>query len=86
MRMTIDDAIKHMKQARYDYCEYWEETRNDTTIAFDMAIEIMFKYQRLQAIINNAKDLDGAVKYNWLYKQIGDVVEDIIDECKEGKE
>lgn len=49
MGMTIDNAIKHMEQARYDYCEYWEETRNDTTIAFDIAIDTMRKYQQLQA-------------------------------------
>ena len=76
MGMTIDNAIKHMEQARYDYCEYWEETRNDTTIAFDIAINTMRKYQRIQAIINNAKDSDGVVKYNWLYEQIGEVLED----------
>ena len=74
--MTIDDAIKHMKQARYDYCEYWEETRNDTTIAFDIAIDTMRKYQKIQEIINNAKDSDGVVKYNWLYEQIKEVIED----------
>jgi hypothetical protein len=74
--MTIDDAIKHMKQARYDYCEYWEETRNDTTIAFDIAIDTMRKYQKIQEIINNAKDSDGAIRFNWLYEQIKEVVED----------
>jgi hypothetical protein len=76
MIMTIDDAIKHMKQARYDYCEYWEETRNDTTIAFDIAIDTMRKYQKIQEIINNAKDSDGAIRFNWLYEQIKEVVED----------
>jgi hypothetical protein len=75
MGMTIDDAIKHMEQARYDYCEYWEETRNDTTIAFDIAIETMRKYEKIEQIINNAKDSDGAVKYNWLYSLIGEVVD-----------
>jgi hypothetical protein len=81
--MTIDDAIKHMKQARYDYCEYWEETRNDTTIAFDIAIDTMRKYQKIQEIINNAKDSDGVVKYNWLYEQIGEVLEQKINSLKE---
>lgn len=76
MGMMIDNAIKHMEQARYDYCEYWEETRNDTTIAFDIAIDTMRKYQKIQETINNAKDSDGAVKYNWLYEQIREVIED----------
>ena len=53
MEMTIDNAIKHIKQARYDFCEYWEETRNDTTIAFDKAIETMRKYQMIEEIYKN---------------------------------
>ena len=61
MRMTIDDAIKYMEQARYDYCEYWEETRNDTTIAFDMAIETMHKYQKIKQIVKSLED--GEINY-----------------------
>ena len=47
----------------------------DRYCALELAINTMRKYQRIQAIINNAKDSDGAVKYNWLYEQIGEVVE-----------
>ena len=56
MGMSIDEAVKHMAQARYDYCEYWEETKNDTTIAYDVAIDTMRKYKQIEQIINNAKD------------------------------
>ena len=44
--------------------------------AYDMAIDIMRKYQKIEEIVNNAKGSDGAVKYNWLYEQIKEVVED----------
>jgi hypothetical protein len=38
--------------------------------------DTMRKYQKIQEIINNAKDSDGVVKYNWLYEQIKEVIED----------
>ena len=72
MGMTIDEAVKHMAQARYDYCEYWEETKNDTTIAYDVAIETMRKYQKIQNIVkawNDMNSFDSMV-------QISEVVED----------
>lgn len=48
----------------------------DFQASINFAIDTMHKYQRIQAIINYAKDSDGAVKYNWLYEQIGEVLED----------
>ena len=38
--------------------------------------DTMRKYQKIEEIINNAKDSDGAVKYNWLYEQIREALED----------
>ena len=73
--MTIDEAISHlgtysstMGSGQTTQTQHEESKR--------VAIDTMRKYQRIQAIINNAKDLDGAVKYNWLYEQIGEVLED----------
>ena len=71
--MTIDNAIKHMEQARYDYCEYWEETRNDTTIAFDIAINTMRKYQKIQEIAKKAILPQYAME---LVDEIREVIED----------
>ena len=48
-------------------------------LTINEAIETMRKYQKIQEIINNAKDSDGAVKYNWLYEQISGVMEDGTD-------
>ena len=53
MKMTIDNAIEHIKQARFDYCEFWEETKDDTTIAYDLAIDIMRKYQKIEEIVEH---------------------------------
>lgn len=53
MGMTIDNAIEHIKQASFDYCEFWEETKNDTTIAYDLAIDIMRKYQKIEQILKD---------------------------------
>lgn len=39
----------------------------------------MRKYQKIKEIINNAKDSDSAIKYNWLYEQISGVMEDGTD-------
>ena len=68
MGMTIDEAIKQLEQYTIPCGKYKK--------AYDFAIDTMRKYQRIQEIINNAKDSDGAVKYNWLYEQICEVVED----------
>lgn len=82
MGMTIDD-IKHCLLVMID-CELCEECNLYGTTGTDHcehdcvdgALHIIDKYQKIQEIINNAKDLDGAVKYNWLYEQIKEVVED----------
>lgn len=56
------DELKIFREKRADYC--------------NQIVNILRKYQKIQEIINNAKDSDGAVKYNWLYEQIGEVLED----------
>ena len=76
MEMTIDDAIAEVEQQKLDYQEFWEEYKNEHIEALELAISTMRKYQKIQEIINNAKDSDGAVKYNWLYEQIREVAED----------
>ena len=55
---------------------YEQGTMGEQKEALKFAVDTMRKYQRIQEIINNAKDSDGAVKYNWLYEQICEVVED----------
>lgn len=73
MGMSIDNAIGLLERgSQYNYYDSAE----DFCKAYDMAIETMRKYQHIQEIINNAKDSDGAVKYNWLYEQIGEVLID----------
>lgn len=69
MGMTIDECIEIWTYPT----QYFPSKREE---AMDFAIDTMRKYQKIQEIINNAKDSDGAVKYNWLYKQIREVVED----------
>lgn len=73
MGMSIDEIIQGIQiikaQAEWDYPLDWQ-------IVLDGATETMRKYQKIEEIINNAKDSDGAVKYNWLYEQIREVVED----------
>lgn len=73
MGMTIDEIIQGIQiikaQAEWDYPLDWQ-------IVLDGATETMRKYQKIEQIINNAKDSDGAVKYNWLYEQIRKVLED----------
>ena len=88
MRMSIEDYIKIIKNWLYKgtngltntklgYVEGWFHKTDKE--AFETAIDIMRKYQKIQEIINNAKDSDGAVKYNWLYEQISGVMEDGTD-------
>lgn len=82
MGMTIED-IKHCLNVMVD-CEVCEECNLYGTIGTDHcehdcvrgALDIISKYQKIEQIINNAKDSDGAVKYNWLYEQISEVLED----------
>lgn len=69
MGMTIDERIAQLVRVKHYASPKHYET-------LDVAIETMRKYQKIEQIINNAKDSDGAVKYNWLYEQIKEVVED----------
>ena len=71
MGMTIDKAIPKIQFVRNALNDDMEIAK-----AYDMAIDIMRKYQKIEEIVNNAKGSDGAVKYNWLYEQIKEVVED----------
>ena len=71
MEMTIEEAHRILSNGLVN-----APSEHEWCVAFKIAIDTMRKYQRIQAIINNAKDLDGAVKYNWLYEQIGEVLED----------
>lgn len=86
MKMTIDDNIRELMWVRkvneeilktdakeIDIDSAWIKHWENVVKSLDVAISTMRKYQRIQAIINNAKDSDGAVKYNWLYEQIGEV-------------
>lgn len=66
--MTIDKTI--------DFFNGLECHTPQAKDARDVAISTMRKYQKIEQIINNAKDSDGAVKYNWLYEQIRKVLED----------
>lgn len=77
MGMTIDEHIGVIEDLKSTMSVCMPEPeKTEICISLSEAIETMRKYQRIQAIINNAKDLDGAVKYNWLYEQIGEVLED----------
>jgi hypothetical protein len=71
MEMTIEEVITALERDIHNarLCGYQIDQ-------YKIAIATMRKYQRIRAIINNAKDSDGAVKYNWLYEQIKEVVED----------
>lgn len=55
---------------------YEQGTTGEQKMALLFAVDTMRKYQKIEQIINNAKDSDGAVKYNWLYEQIRKVLED----------
>lgn len=70
MGMSIDEAIIALERDIHNarICGYQIDQ-------YKVAIDTMHKYQRIQAIINNAKDSDSAIKYNWLYEQISEVVD-----------
>ena len=71
--MTIEESIDLLD----NLVGFVEDNQgNDYDGALILAINTMRKYQKIQEIINHAKGSDGAVKYNWLYEQIGKVVED----------
>lgn len=55
---------------------YEQGTMGEQKEALKFAVDIMRKHQKIEQIINNAKDSDGAVKYNWLYEQIREVLKD----------
>jgi hypothetical protein len=69
--MSVQDAIQVLQDTN---------TYGTADIAKSVVIDIMCKYQKIQEIINNAKDSDGAVKYNWLYEQIKEVLDNGNDE------
>ena len=77
MGMTIEDCISKL----IEILEEATEDENAVCYVTDAdeptlktAIDTMRKYQKIQEIINNAKDSDGAIRFNWLYEQIKEVV------------
>lgn len=74
MEMSIDNSICLLEK----YLD-WQKLHGLNGSGIDEAtsklLEVAKKYQKIEQIINNAKDLDGAVKYNWLYEQIREVIE-----------
>ena len=76
MKMSIDESERYLRLMlggmKY-VVKYWKDRDVE---AIETAIDTMHKYRKIQEIINNAKDSDGAVKYNWLYEQIREVAED----------
>lgn len=78
MRMTIAKPIQTLEYLR-DSGVFPFDTKEGvlyTVESIDETIETMRKFQKIEQIINNAQDSDGAVKYNWLYEQIRQVLED----------
>jgi hypothetical protein len=77
MGMTIDEHIGVIEDLKSTMSVCMPEPeKTEICTSLSEAIDTMRKYQRIQVIINNAKDSDGAVKYNWLYEQITEEVED----------
>jgi phosphotransferase system IIB component len=85
--MTREDCIDFLKEDIL----FWEDIINNQALketlkpyltieALDMAIDTMQKYQRIQVILNNAKDSDGVIRFNWLYEQIREVIDNGNDE------
>lgn len=75
MGMTIEQIIKYIPAPICGSTVIGKEKQKEYD-AHDSAIIILRKYQKIEQIVNNAKDSDGAVKYNWFYEQIRKVVED----------
>lgn len=78
MGMTIDVTIKNGIDLIDVIKEYWPSDKAIDTVG--ELVEVAKKYQKIQEIINNAKDLDRYIKYNWLYEQIRKVIEDENDD------
>lgn len=79
MGMTIDLAMNNLSGILTEATEGEDSVcyvTEDDAETLQVAIDTMRKYQKIEQIINNAKDSDGAVKYNWLYEQIEEVIED----------
>jgi phosphotransferase system IIB component len=85
--MTREDCIDFLKEDIL----FWEDIINNQALketlkpyltieALDMAIDTMQKYQRIQVILNNAKDSDSVIRFNWLYEQIREVIDNGNDE------
>lgn len=72
MGMTIDEHIEVLKSYHHGFTGCAGNLQD----SIDVAVDIMSKYQKIQEIINNAKDSDGAIRFNWLYGQIKEVIED----------
>ncbi|MBR2555331.1 MAG: hypothetical protein IKE94_10755 [Aeriscardovia sp.] len=72
MGMTINEYMAQLKKLKSFH-------NGSYGASINFALDIIRKYQKIEEIINNAKDSDGAVKYNWLYEQISGVMEDGTD-------
>lgn len=72
MEMKVDEHMAQLKKLKSFH-------NGSYGASINFAIDTMRKYQKIEQIINNAKDSDGAVKYNWLYEQISGVMEDGTD-------
>lgn len=73
--MTIDEAISHLNtysstngSGQTTQAQHEESKR--------VAMDTMRMFQKIEEIMSNSKDTDGDIKYNWLYEQIREVVED----------
>lgn len=72
MGMTIEEHIEVLKSYHHGFTGCAGNLQD----SIDVAVDIMSKYQKIQEIINNAKDSDGAIRFSWLYEQIKEVIED----------
>ena len=70
--MTIDNAIGLLERgSQYNFYDSAE----DFCKAYDMAIEVMRKYQKIEQILNDWKEI-GYSEDDGLYSLISEVVED----------
>ena len=74
MKMSIEESLEWLISRKEHY--EMDDNCQELAQALDIAIDTMRKYQKIQEIINNAKDSDGAIRFNWLYEQIKEVIED----------